>query len=205
MNQSENICDLAIALAKCQGEMEPAVKDSLNPHFKSRYADLNSVWSACREPLSKNGLSVVQTMETINEKLFLHTLLLHSSGQWIRSTMPVVTAKNDAQGIGSGLSYARRYSLSAICGISQDDDDGEAAMPKNNQKLPVPIGFISVDQAKALSELSEKCDPNYIEKINSYLNASGIQNYAMLKENMFNKIYKGMKDNSDSWKSNDNN
>jgi len=191
MNQSENIAELAVALSKCQGEMEPAIKDSLNPHFKSRYADLNSVWAACRGPLSRNGLSIVQTMDTVNDKLVLHTLLLHSSGQWIKSTMPVVTAKNDAQGIGSGLSYARRYSLSSICGISQDDDDAEAAMPKK----PSPK-LITEDQAKKLAELAEKCEPSYIDKIKSYLESQGIANFSMLKEDLYNKISKGLIANS---------
>jgi len=199
MNQSENIADLAISLSKCQGEMEPAIKDSLNPHFKSRYADLNAVWAACRAPLSKNGLSVVQTMDTVNEKLVLNTLLLHSSGQWIRSTMPVVTAKNDAQGIGSGLSYARRYSLSAICGISQDDDDGEGAMPKENKTKPKEpeVACISKDKAKILIELESNCSPEYLKILKNYLNKKGIANWNEVKIDEYEKILDGMRKNSE--------
>lgn len=202
MNQSEQINELATALSKCQGDMEPAIKDSLNPHYKSRYADLNAVWAACREPLSKHGLSVVQTMDTINEKLVLNTLLLHSSGQWIRSTMPVVTAKNDAQGIGSGLSYARRYSLSAICGISQDDDDGEAAMPKENGKAKekpkvADLPAISSDEANKIKELADSCDPEYIKKLMGYLGQQGIKTFSEIKLDMYNKILNGMVKNAE--------
>ncbi len=200
MNKSENISELAIALSKCQGELEPARKDSLNPHFKSKYADLNSVWDACRLPLSRNGLSVVQTMDTVNDKLVLNTLLLHSSGQWIKSTMPVVTAKNDAQGIGSGLSYARRYSLSAICGISQDDDDGEAATRGNKEnKVTQIIPTIGQDKIKQLSDTADVCDPDYMSKLYSYLNSNGIKDFSMMREDMFPKIMRGMLANADSY------
>lgn len=94
MNQSENINELASAPAKCQGEITPAIKDSNNPYFKSKYADLNSVWSVCRQPLSKHGLAVIQTLDKIeNGSLILITTLVHSSGQWIRSRSPVPLLK----------------------------------------------------------------------------------------------------------------
>jgi len=197
-NQSNEINELAIALAKCQGEMESAKKDSDNPFFKSKYADLSSVWATCRIPLTKNGLSIAQTLETINDKLHLNTLLLHSSGQWIKSTMPIISAKQDAQGMGSGITYARRYCLSAIIGISQDDDDGEAAVDRNkaNRKVADIIPIIGTAKVKQLIELSDQCDNSYMEKLFSYLASLGIKDFSMIKEDMFPKILKGMMANA---------
>lgn len=134
-NQSENLNELATALAKCQGEITPAIKDAKNPFFKSKYADLNSVWSVCREPLSKHGLAVIQTIDKDESGLILLTTLIHSSGQWIRSRSPIPLLKTDPQAMGSSITYMRRYSLSAIVGISTDeDDDGEKAMNRNSKK-----------------------------------------------------------------------
>lgn len=128
MNQSENINELATALAKAQGAIGTASKDKTNPHFKSSYADLASVWEACRDPLSANGLAIIQTTAPTDTGIVLHTILTHSSGQWIRGVMVVDPGpKGGMQPLGSALTYARRYSLSALVGISPADDDGNAA------------------------------------------------------------------------------
>lgn len=125
---SEQINELAKALAAAQGEMSGAIKDSKNPHFKSSYADLASCMDSVREQLSKHGLSYSQTPEP-NEagRVVLCTTLMHSSGQWIRGRVSIRPVKDDPQGYGSALTYARRYGLCAIVGIAQVDDDGEAA------------------------------------------------------------------------------
>ena len=131
MEHSEQINELATALAKAQGDLKGAKKDSKNPFFHSSYADLASVWDACREPLSKNGLSVVQTTDwVVGEEhcLLLLTTLLHSSGQWITGKLLIKPVKDDPQGLGSAITYARRYALSAIVGIAAEDDDAESAM-----------------------------------------------------------------------------
>jgi len=125
--KSENIGALAAALAKAQSQISGAVKDAANPFFKSKYADLESVWQACRKPLTDNGLSVVQTSRYTEHGLLLVTTLLHSSGEWISGEMPVLVKDNSPQAQGSGLTYARRYALAALVGIYQTDDDGEAA------------------------------------------------------------------------------
>ena len=139
MNKSENINELAAALAKAQGEMRGAVKDSANPFFKSRYADLASVWDACRVPLTKNGLSVVQTnVGDGAEMVAVETILLHSSGQWISSFLSVKPVKNDPQGIGSCITYLRRYSLAAMVGIAPEDDDGNAASGHHEERKYEP-------------------------------------------------------------------
>ena len=126
---SPELGELFGALAKAQGKMENASKDKANPFFKSRYADLASVWDACREPLSQNGLTVIQTIEGSKEAMFLITCLGHASGQWMKSKLPLFIMKQDPQAVGSSLTYARRYALSAMVGICADeDDDGEKAM-----------------------------------------------------------------------------
>lgn len=127
-NQSTAIDQLATAMAKAQSEIIGAVKDSKNPFFKSDYADLASVWDACRQQLTKNGLCVMQTTEVIDGQPCLATTLAHSSGQWIKGYLPLNPLKNDPQAYGSAMTYMRRYALAAIVGIPQIDDDGEAAM-----------------------------------------------------------------------------
>ena len=136
-NQSSTLGKLADALAKAQGEMEGAKKDSENPFFHQKYADLASVWDACRKPLSSNGLSVVQTMSNDNGKVIIITTLLHSSGEWIRGHLTVKPMKDDPQAMGSAITYGRRYSLAAIAGISPEDDDAEGTMERDKKKPPL--------------------------------------------------------------------
>jgi hypothetical protein len=106
------------ALAKAQIEMGPALKDSTNPAFSSKYADLASVWDACRVALSANGLAVVQGPELAERGVSVTTRLLHSSGQWAESTLILPMDKATAQGAGSAITYARRYSLAAMVGVA---------------------------------------------------------------------------------------
>lgn len=174
MMQSEQIAELATALAKCQGEMSFAVKDSINPHFKNRYADLASVWDAIRIPLSRNGLSVTQTIDIQGEKTVLISTLMHTSGQWIKSIIPVLCAQSTSQALGSGLSYARRYALAALVGCVQDDDDGEASMPKAPAKVKPEDLIIKPDQVGILTELLRRCSPEFQKQFNSNLEALGI-------------------------------
>jgi hypothetical protein len=129
-NKSESVNELAAALAKAQQEIKGAMKDSVNPFFKSKYADLESVWDACREPLTKNGLSVVQIPIGGKEGVSVQTILLHSSGQWIAGELLLNPTKTDPQAIGLAISYGRRYSLAAFAGVYQTDDDGNAASGK---------------------------------------------------------------------------
>ena len=138
LNQSESIANLALALSIVQGKMSHAVKDSANPFFKSKYADLESVWDACRSLLSENGLAVMQFpgLYTDHDKsMSLTTIISHKSGEYISQEMSVPMSKVDAQGAGSCISYMRRYSLAAVCGVVQADDDGNAASNKVNQPV----------------------------------------------------------------------
>lgn len=134
-NQSQTIGKLADALSKAQGMMSAAKKDSDNPFFNSRYADLAACWECCREPLAKNGLAVIQTtIPTVDGTVRVVSTLAHSSGEWIRGELAVKPVKADPQGIGSALSYARRYSLCSLVGIvSDEDDDGEAAQGRGQK------------------------------------------------------------------------
>lgn len=127
---SSSIAALAAALAKAQGEMAGAKKDAINPHFKSRYADLASVWDACRAALSKNGLAVVQRVFADPDGVGVRTTLMHASGEWIEEVLVVPVQQRSAQGFGSAITYARRYALQAMVGVAADDDDGnEASAP----------------------------------------------------------------------------
>lgn len=151
--KSVTIGKLADALSKAQAEIKNAAKDKDNPFFKSTYADLASVWDACREPLSKNGLSVTQPLSFEGGEIILTTLLLHSSGEWISSQVPVMPVKRDPQSIGSAITYMRRFSLSSVVGVApsekpteddvdDSDDDGNAASGRKiiipPQKNPTP-------------------------------------------------------------------
>lgn len=130
MQKSESITELAKSLNQVQATLQAAKKGSENPFFKSTYADLLSVWNACRDSLTSNGLSIVQ-VAGIDEQGhgYLETILLHTSGEWISGALPLMTIKQDPQAQGSAMTYARRYSLSAIVGLcTEEDDDAEAAM-----------------------------------------------------------------------------
>lgn len=140
--QSETIATLAAALAKAQAAIQPASKDKLNPAFRQHYADLTSVWDACRDALTSNGLSVVQMPIDAGEgRVGLSTMLLHSSGEYIQSVVSTRLVKDDPQGVGSALTYLRRYALSAMVGVVADnDDDGNAASqaPRQQQRPARP-------------------------------------------------------------------
>lgn len=123
MNKSESITNLVKALTTFQGKMTAVKKDAINPFYKSKYATLDTIWETIRKPLSENGLSVAQTMNLIDDKSVLETTLYHTSGEWISGTQLVNPVKDDPQSLGSAISYARRYSLSAILGIVTDEDD----------------------------------------------------------------------------------
>jgi len=159
--QSENIDQLITALAIAQGEISPAQKSADNPFHKSKYANLTSVWEACRLHLSAQGIAVVQTLDESNGNMYLITTLAHKSGQWIKSkALIVVGDKKTAQTVGSAITYMRRYSLAAIVGVApeQDDDDGQAATTSTHREAPA---FVSLAQAKTLISLFDQCTPDH--------------------------------------------
>ena len=141
-NTSEEIGELVKALAKVQGSINLAKRDSTNPFFKSKYADLTSVWDSCRKELSQNGLVVIQTTKNDNERVVVLTRLAHESGQWIRGEISLRPVKNDPQGYGSALTYARRYSLAAIVGIATGEDDDAEDATRGKQKDKVKTTYV---------------------------------------------------------------
>ena len=168
MNKSESIAALSAALSKAQGEMRGAVKDSSNPFFKSRYADLASVIEAAREPLAKNGLAVIQL---ITETGGVETVLTHSSGEWISSTIQLTPKTNTPQDAGSCITYARRYSYAAIVGLAQVDDDAEMAMGRTS--TPDRNRTITPDQAAQLEKLITATKSNRTAFL-KYLNVAAL-------------------------------
>ena len=150
MTRSDSIAALAAALSKAQATMTSAKKDSTNPHFKSRYADLASVWDACRESLTKNGLAVVQLPGKDEAGYYVETVLTHSSGEFVSCKLHIVPIKDDPQGLGSSITYARKYALAAIAGIAPDDsdDDGEAAMGRTDVRREQAARTERATQAK---------------------------------------------------------
>lgn len=125
--KSEQIDQLAIALARAQGAMEGAAKSASNPHFRSKYASLESVVDAYREEFAKNGLSLTQHPSAKGAEVTVTTVLLHVSGQWLTSELTLTAKDSGPQAIGSCITYARRYSALAVAGLAPEDDDGEAA------------------------------------------------------------------------------
>jgi len=137
MEKSETIGKIAEALSKAQSEMGNALFDSKNPHFNSKYASLASVNDAVK-PLAKHGIAVIQSVKIDRKEFVLvtvTTMLLHASGEFLQSELSLKAIGDDAQKIGSVITYGRRYTLSAMCNIAADeDDDAEAATPKNDKK-----------------------------------------------------------------------
>jgi hypothetical protein len=169
MEMSPEINELAGALAKAQGAMKAASKDAVNPHFKSSYSTLASVWDAARGPLSANGLSLAQGAHADNQLVSITTILMHTSGQWMRDTLTMSARDASPQSVGSTISYGRRYGLSAMVGVApDDDDDGEGTQPPRNgsprdyprstpmQTRETPAGeFIAAKQQKELIDAAK--------------------------------------------------
>ena len=135
------------AFVKAQAGFAPALKTSLNPHFKSRYADLAACIDAVIDSLNTNGIAIVQRTHPDETGVTVETLFIHSSGEsFSGGTLHVPAAKQDPQGYGSALSYARRYSLMAACGIApEDDDDGNAGSKPKPAAAPTKAQPAAVD------------------------------------------------------------
>ena len=130
---------IAAALAKAQATLSNVSKDKANPFFKSKYADLGSVLDAIRGPLADNDLAIVHTTEYVDGVTLLRTALLHKSGQSISGRYPIISTKQDPQGYGSAMTYARRYTIMAIVGVAAEDDDANAASAVPNAPRPQPV------------------------------------------------------------------
>ena len=144
LTHSDALNELAAALAKAQGLIANASKDSANPFFKAKYADLASVREAIRGPLAAHGLAVVQSPAADGATVSVETLLMHSSGQWIKGLVTATAKDAGPQAIGSCITYLRRYALQAFSGVAAEDDDGNAAEAKGKaqpENVEAPKGF----------------------------------------------------------------
>ena len=147
---------VAAALVKAQKEFGPALKSSSNPHFKSRYADLAACVEAVIEALNNNGIALTQRVSPCDDGVIVETVFIHESGEIINcGQLHVPATKQDAQGYGSALTYARRYSLMAACGIAPEDDDGNLASRRPTapaQPIPDITDHLAAIEASANSD-----------------------------------------------------
>jgi len=128
--------NIATALVKAQKAFGPALKSSTNPHFKSRYADLSACVEAVIQGLNDNGIALIQKCYDCNDGVMVETMFVHESGEMLEcGILHVPASKQDPQGYGSALTYARRYSLMAACGIAPEDDDGNSASRRQEPKV----------------------------------------------------------------------
>jgi hypothetical protein len=204
MERSETINELAAALAAAQGKIENASKDSANPYFRSRYADLASIWDAIRGPLSAQGLAVVQPVRVDGSSVTVTTLLAHASGQWISSDLTMTAQRqmkdgggweklDSPQAIGSCITYARRYALAAMAGVAPEDDDGEGAQGRRQEQQrqtpaqppapekpsrPVPTELVKVFERmlKEPAHFNEACEM-LMHKLENEQGADGMRKY----------------------------
>lgn len=158
MTKQENISashkTISAALAAAQMEMGKALKQATNPHFRSKYADLGSVMDACLPALNKHGIAVIQPTGEGDHGRFVKTVLIHSeSDDTLECEVPLILQKNDMQGYGSAVTYARRYGLMAMAGIAPEDDDGNAAA-----KAAPKVSTISPDQFIKLRDMAVQAD-----------------------------------------------
>ena len=155
MNTEHATPALFAALAKAQAEIENAAKNAANPHYRSKYADLAEVLNTVRPVFAKHGLSIVQSTGFDGSLVSVTTLVGHAEGGFITSTASCVPAKTDAQGVGSATTYLRRYSLAAMAGIAQEDDDGNAAAHDRKPQVR-QIAKVSEAQRAELQDLIDQ-------------------------------------------------
>lgn len=157
MNKSESIKEIAPALLKAQKGIKAALKDSTNPHFKSKYADLSSVIDAVKEHLNGQDITFLQGIVPAEHGVGVETMLLHKSGEWLSSILEIPASKQDAQGYGSAITYGRRYGLQSMCGVPAEDDDGNAATASTQSRItPVSgsLGMLPKDEQEKAKQVA---------------------------------------------------
>lgn len=179
MTTSEQINEIATAMAKAQGAMKAASKDARNPHFGSKYADIAAVWTVARAPMADNGLVVWQDVTTGDAGVGITTRIAHTSGQWVEfGPLGVPVSKLDAQGVGSAVTYGKRYALAAALGVvAEDDDDGNAAKDAAPARAaaPRPSPRPSAPSASATADLGGEIIDTTIQTITSKGNRYSIK------------------------------
>jgi hypothetical protein len=179
MQNSSSLAHIAPAIVAAQAAMKGAKRDSLNPHFKNTYADLESVWDACREALGTNGLAVLQTTAIENNEPVLITTLIHTSGEWLSGTYPLRPSKADPQGYLAAMTYARRGCLAAMVGVVQVDDDGNTAAGHATQPQRIPVKPEAKPEAKA--------EPVKISALRQSVNEELVRKFGDVRES-FNQL-----------------
>ena len=149
MKSSESIANLASAFVKAQAEMSGAKKSAKNPFFKSSYANLEEIIYCVREPFANHGLGFMQFPIAGEGSAGVETIILHESGEWISGDFLLDCVKSDPQGMGSAITYARRYGLQSAAGIPSEDDDGEGAMKRMTEKDAIS----KIETAKTIESL----------------------------------------------------
>ncbi len=177
MKTSESIINISAALVAAQADAVSAKFDSVNPHFRNRYASLAEVIDVMKPVLAKHGLSIIQLPEVSDTGVVLTTRIVHSSGEWMESNYPIQPSKNDPQGWGSGITYARRYTAPGILFIaSEEDDDGNAASaPAPSQKSEPQLVKPSAEVMKFVDSLRPQVESaSSKDELKEVWNAAGI-------------------------------
>lgn len=188
--------NIAAALAAAQMEMGKALKQSNNPHFRSKYADLGNVMDACLEPLNRHGIAVIQPTGESEFGRHVKTVLIHGeSGETLECVVPLIIAKNDMQGYGSAVTYARRYGLMAMAGIAPEDDDGNAAA----QAAPKRAQTVTPDQYIKLRDKAQEADVPEEKLCQTY----GCNDLQQFPADAFNSAMKKLQATIDAKKSDD--
>lgn len=166
------------ALVKAQQGFSPALKTNTNPHFRSRYADLSACVEAVIDSLNANGIALIQQTHECSDGVIVETTFIHESGESLScGKLHVPASKNDAQGYGSALTYARRYSLMAACGIAPEDDDGNAASRPKTAITPVKAVMQSVEINDEDMEFLRGIAVDLVQKVEIDNNPSGAYEY----------------------------
>ena len=172
MNTEHATPALFAALASAQAEIENAAKNAANPHFRSKYADLAEVLNTVRPVFAKHGLSIVQSTGFDGQMVSVTTLVGHKDGGYLTSVASCVPAKTDAQGVGSATTYLRRYSLAAMAGVAQEDDDGNAAAHDRKPQAR-QIAKVSEAQRAELQDLIDQTGTE-VEKFCRFFRVSSL-------------------------------
>ena len=194
MNKSESIEHLAKALNQFQGEVGAAHKDADNPFFKSKYADLNAYLKAIKDPLFRNGLSIVQSPGMVSNDngdfVKVDTTILHESGHWLSGSASAPLVKKDAQGVGSTISYLRRYSLAAMLNLGATDDDGETAVVRGSASQDRQFKNAGGMNMDTLAILETAIKVNAVPKstLDGWLKRAGIDSISDFTEEQATKI-----------------
>lgn len=193
MKTSDQINEIAKAMSEAQNKIKPALKDGLNPHFRSKYTSIAGVWESLREPMTSNGLTIWQDVTTHEKGVSVETRIVHSSGQWVEFgplTMPV--GKADAQGFGSCISYAKRYALCAAIGIvsTDEDDDAVSAVDKSSGEV-VKHPLITQEQVKTIIAMTKEASMD-TDAVTKFLSFMGVTKFMDIKASDYDRAVKAL-------------